>query len=97
MKDLIFRSLHSLKHKILNKFRRVIFFRLHYFPYVSKESKKEYNSSLFQLSYKLQLRLIDLVITIEIILGGKFIKNVLLITATDKENYENEISMLVRA
>ena len=39
-KDLIFRNLHSLKHEILKKSRRVIFFLLQYFPYVSKGSKK---------------------------------------------------------
>ena len=39
MKDLIFRNLHSLKHEILKKSRRVIFFRFLYFPYVSKGSK----------------------------------------------------------
>ena len=40
MKDLIFRNLHDLKHEILKKSRRVIFFRFLYFPYVSKGSKK---------------------------------------------------------
>ena len=39
MKDLIFRNLHGLKHEILKKSRRVIFFRFLYFPYVSKGSK----------------------------------------------------------
>ena len=35
----IFRNLHSLKHEILKKSRRVIFFLFLYFPYVSKGSK----------------------------------------------------------
>ena len=32
--------LHSLKHEILSKSRRMIFFRLQCFPYVSKGSKR---------------------------------------------------------
>ena len=39
MKDLNFSNIHSLKHEILQKSRRVLFFRLQYFPYVSKGSK----------------------------------------------------------
>ena len=39
LKNFNFRNLHSLKHKILKKSRRVIFSRLQYFPYVSKGSK----------------------------------------------------------
>ena len=39
IKDRNFRNLHSPKYEILKKSRRVIFFRLQYFPYVSKGSK----------------------------------------------------------
>ena len=39
MKDLNFRNLHSLKYEILKKSWRVSFFRLQYFPYVSKGIK----------------------------------------------------------
>ena len=41
MKDLIFRNLHGLKHEILKKSRRVIFFRFLYFPYMGSKNKMD--------------------------------------------------------
>ena len=54
MKDLIFRNLHSLKHEILKKSRRVIFFR-----FLHKGSKKnnDQRKAAGCLNFKIKLRM----------------------------------------